>query len=172
MMFVRPGQATVSWNGFASTAGEIVQANNSGTVNQTVGTAMSQQSSIGGANFYAAGVLMSQPVVDDTPYRVKMYVLSLMYSYAFVGYAPANPTGNNDTIEKCSYFPLTARDVDHVAHFDEIVSFPGVPEGDPYYQRPLCFGVVARSFANHDAAFNMSVQNLAKTAPQFAASMS
>ena len=173
MMHVRPGQSTIGWNGFSSTAGETVQASNSAIVNQVVGTAMSQQGSIGGANYYAAGVLMSQPVIDDTPYRVKAYVLSLMYCYAFVGYAPAAPTGI-DTIDRCTFFPLTSRTDagPAVAHFDEIINFPGLVKGDPYENRPLCFGLVARSFANHEAAFNICVQNLAKTAPQFAAGMS
>lgn len=173
MFHVRPGQSTIGWNGFASTAGETVVASNSGVVNQVVGTAMSQQGSIGGANFYAAGVLMSQPVVDDTPYRVKAYVLSLMYCYAFIGYAPAAPVGV-DTIERCTFFPLTSRTDagPAVGLFDEIINFPGLPKGDPYEDRPICVGLVARSFANHEAAFNISVQNLAKTAPQFAASMS
>ena len=173
MFHISPGQADNTWYGFASAAGGVVQCNNSGIVNQTVGTAQTGQTTIGGANYYASGVLMAQPVVDDTPYRVKAYVLSLMYAYLYVGYAPANPTGNGDTIEKCVFMPITARtEGPHAAMFDDIINFPGVPESDPYYQRPVSFGIVARSFSNHDAAFNISVQNLAKTAPQFAASMS
>ena len=142
----------------ASNADGNIQAGQKGTTSQWVGT----------------GLYMSQPIVDATPYRVKAYVTThLCEALVIVGYAPNTPTGTNDLITDIVSFPLTAAGTTESAKFDEIILMPGLSESDPDYGKPIAIGLAFMS-ANNAAyvRWNISAQNLSKTAPQFAASMS
>ena len=131
-------------------------------------------------NYSTAGLLISQPVVDATPYRVKANVCSYeAFVYLCVGYGPEAPTGSADLATKCRYFPLqisgskgSGAIYGPAAQFDETILIPGVPEGDPDFAKPMFFGIMCAADGNPVAGYYLSVQNLAKTAPQFAASMS
>lgn len=148
-----------------------------GLVFQTKGTAMMvrRQAAAGGTyDWRTAGLLMSPPLVDDTPYRVKMYCgFQNAMCFFFTGYGPMDPDGNNDLITGCTAVPLSPYLEHGSAVFDDIVNIPGRPPGHPDYNKPIAFGMgVALGGANHLGWFHLSVQNLSKTAPQFAASMS
>ena len=151
--------------------------NGSGIVYQTQGSASHAHDSVNGTSaanrWRASGLLMSQPIVDATPYRVKAYVwVANMNLSLFVGYGPTNPTGSDDQINKCVQFPLTAGAHDENGIFDDIILIPGLTQQDPDFGRPIAFGIGVSGSSGGTCRFNLSVQNLAKTAPQFAASMS
>ena len=174
-----PGSNFIGWSSnFGSVSAQQITMNSSGVVNQTTGAAHGVgnfQSGNGYNQWRGAGVLMSQPVVDDTPYRVKAYLGAEKSSmYIFVGYAPLAPTGTNDLITKVVAFQVIGYGVNDKGIFDEVFLLPGLKAGDPDFQKPLAFGVAVATEqgAGVNGSYNISVQNLAKTAPQFAASMS
>lgn len=166
---VRPEQSPVTWASFTFITDRRVVMNSSGTVYQDAGVAQAEQTSQGGSTIYSAGLLIAQPIVDAAPYRVKAYVECTEESMLFVGYANTS-SGISDTISKCSFFPLTTAD-SPIGHFDDCILMPGLNPGDADYEKPIGFGIAIRSSANHLASFHMSVQNLAKPSPQYAASM-
>ena len=114
---------------------------------------------------------MKGPIVDATPYRVKIYGHTTgVASYAVVGY-PETTTGNDRCINAIA-FPLG---YDQQFVFDEVLLMPQWPESDPLYESPIAIGVAAGGSAKGAGElieFTMSVQNLSETAPKFAASMS
>lgn len=111
---------------------------------------------------------MAQPEVDDTPYRIKCRakVLSEL-QYIIIGYAPSAPNGVNDLITKVCAIPFSG-----VEGFDDIILMRSVPKGDPEYGKAVAIGIAIESNQKQKSYFALSVQNLAVTAPQFAASMS
>ena len=146
--------------------------NSSGVVNQTVGSVDEAQNGITAGSWYGSGLLMSFPVVDDTPYRVKVHAFAANSDMmVFTGYAPAAPTGAGDLIAKPVFFPLTDSQNAN-GKFDEILLMPGLESGDSDFGKPIAFGIVISPYSTVFPTWHMSVQNLAKTAPQFAASMS
>ena len=176
LVYVNPGQASVSFGNGMSIGGQLV-ANNSGIVNTVTGTMANGYAltgSSGNANWYSCCVLMSPPVVDDTPYRVKLwYFGENTNGYFYTGYAPLAPTGTNDAITKVQGIPFSHQGSMEKGYFDEAVLMPSIPKTDPDYGKPIAFGLaVAVSTGNPVHAFYMSVQNMEKTAPQFATSMS
>lgn len=177
LVHTNPDSIDTTWGGPRVRGANTVEMNNTGIVHQTSGSCQNQYERLDDSlgEWYATGLLISQPIVDATPYRLKVFLgiggasgNENDHRYAFMGYAPANPTGTNDVIEKCSMLPIGPRGI-----VDEIILAPGLPEGDPYFDRPLAFGVAAIVAANSTRySHYISVQNLSKTAPQFAASMS
>lgn len=156
-----------------------VKMNSNAVVNQDYGFAYSNYlvTTVSNVSYWeGAGLLMSVPVVDDTPYRVKARVnVYRGNAYAFCGYSPASPTGSADTITKVVSYPIaSAVAVESAAgEFDEVIKIPGLSEGDTEFGKPIAFGIAfASAAAGANCAFNISVQNMAKTVPQFAASMS
>ena len=146
--------------------------NSSGVVNQTVGSVDEAQNGITAGTWYGSGLLMSFPVVDATPYRVKVHALAANSDMmVVVGYAPVAPSGSGDLITKPVFFPLTDSQNAN-AKFDEVLLMPGLESGDPDFGKPLAFGVVISPYSTVYPTWHISVQNLAKTAPTFAASMS
>lgn len=158
------------WRGHSLQGNNEILARSSGIVAEDFGTVFNALGGITGADWHASGMFIRQPVVDNTPYRVKMRVLCETLSFGVVGYGPEAPTGD-DTITKCTFFPLTAAN-SPVNNWDEVIQFPGVPKTNSDFSKPLFFGLLIRRQVNADAAFHMSVQNLAKTPPQFSSSMS
>lgn len=159
--------------GFSSqnAAGSTIKMNSSGIVNQTFGSVSLAAGSFiatsSASSWRGVGLLMSQPIIDATPYRVKARILvHNAYCWVFCGYAPASPTGTDDTITGVVAWPLG---VSESSIFDDIILFPAVPAQSAL---PLAFGIAAAGTGNANARYNLSVQNVAKTAPQFAASMS
>ena len=168
---IKLGQAQPGFAFFSTLAGGNVYANSSGIVNQTYGSSDFVQSGMSSAGWYGSAVLMSQPVVDATPYRVRLnaQVTSAELSL-FIGYAPSAPTGIADIFTKSVIIPIG---LGGSGKFDEVVLLPGVDEFSIDYQKAIGFGIVLSKAAGQDyASFHISVQNLAKTAPTFAASMS
>ena len=147
----------------------VVQQSQASAVNHRIGVA-----STSGNSWRASGLLISQPVIDSTPYRVKAYVATANGNgYVFVGYAPASPTGNDDLITNVTAFPVTVEAQVEAGIFDEVLYIPGLPQGDPNFDKPLAFGIAVEApVGTTIVRYNLSVQNMAKTAPQFAASMS
>ena len=121
-----------------------------------------------------SGLFISQPVVDDTPYRVKgTFIGDGMSCYLFVGRGPANPTGVNDLITDVVAIPLTGAKDGIDTRINDVINIEGLPDSHPDFQKPLAFGYgISVAAGSGTAAYSLSVQNLAKTAPQFAASMS
>ena len=144
-------------------------------VNQTNGMARVGDANSAGTSYImwrASGLYISQPVVDSTPYRVKAYVATKgdVICHLVVGYGPKDPTGIDDLVERVVSFPL---DPQTGQVFDEVINMPGIPLTDTYSTRPIAFGIA--DISNDSLGrfgFFLSVQNLAKTAPTFAASMS
>lgn len=157
--------------------GSTIKMNSSAIVNQDIGSAFNPyylSAAVSGNNYWrGAGLLMSAPVVDKTPYRIKAYCITrTAHGFVFAGYAPASPTGTNDTITSVVSWPISCIDSNEVGMFDEVVLMPGLQQGDPDFGKPIAFGIACQNNQNAVIRFNISVQNLAKTAPQFAASMS
>ena len=176
MVHARPGQAVAGFPAAAAVS-STCPMNSSGVVNQTAGSQHNPyftQGNIGWNLWHASGVLMSQPVVDDTPYRVKAYVAGVATRiHIIVGYAPAAPTGVNDAITNVVPYPAAEySDVGREGVFDEVILMPGLQSGHPDFGKPIAFGVAISTLATSHVAFNISVQNLAKTAPKYASSMS
>ena len=154
--------------------------NSTGVVNDTYGLAYISNQSINSTSkdrWRGAGVLVAPPIVDDTPYRVKAYASGdNAYFYVFVGYGPLAANGNGDVITKLNSWPITPYNdgttVGGFGYFDEVIKVPGVAEGDPEFGKPIAIGVAITNLGGSDAAYSISVQNLAKTAPKFAASNS
>ena len=150
-----------------------IYMNSNGVVNQTAGSVYQPYAgkSGGGANvWHGAGLLMSVPVVDDTPYRVKAVCGARNCSmHIFVGNAPAAPTGSDDLVTQVVSWPIIGEQED-IGSFDEVLL---IKANDTLIGGPLAFGIgIAVGSGTMIAGYNISVQNLAKTAPQFAASMS
>ena len=173
-------QLTFPGNFFTINSG-TVKMNSTGVVNQTKGSCHMMQSTVTGAGrnaWQAAGLYMTQPIVDDTPYRVKAYVQGhLSDIWIIVGYGPSSPT-SQDTLTKVIPFPISkygSSSHDPLAgKFDDIILLPGLIPSDTDYQKPIAFAVAMATDAalQTEGSFHLSVQNLSKTAPQFAASMS
>lgn len=174
-----PGQSN---NGFATTtigrASNTVYMNSTGIVNMTSASrhaADQNSNSINIQSWIASGMLMLQPEVDATPYRVKASIVAnTLTAHLIIGYAPVGPTGLNDLVTKVTSFPLMDYEVGQTsAKFDDVLLFPSVNEGDSDYGKPIAIGIaVSNQSGNPRISYNISVQNLAVTAPQFAASMS
>ena len=172
--------------GFANntTAGDKqnrrIEMNSTGVVNDTFGLAYISNQSLNAQSkdrWRGAGVLIAPPIVDDTPYRVKAYAAGdHAYFYVFVGYAPVAANGNSDVITKVNAWPISqfndGSNEGGLGYFDEIIKVPGVAEGDPEFGKPIAIGVAMSNLAGSDVQYSISVQNLAKTAPKFAASIS
>ena len=145
----------------------------SGIVNQTTGfvqqVGRNIPTLISSSDCRCVGVLMRPPVVDDTPYSVRAFTIAEQGSmFVFVGVAPANPDGDNDEIENPVFFPVSNL---AQGRFTEVIKVPGNTPG--YEDRPLAFGIAISNTKNNNVlSCVLSVQNLAMTAPQFAASMS
>ena len=169
-----PGQAFVGLNAAFMAVGNRINMNSSGIVNQTFGSANNSLTGVTGAgtaSWQGVGVLMSQPIVDSTPYRVKAYATcSSAVIYVFLGYAPGAPATIN-TIESVVAYPITGYEsnVYKSNNFDEIILVPGNQNNNP-----VAFGIAIAAGSGESAqlSYSISVQNLAKTAPTFAASMS
>ena len=176
LVHIEPGSSLIGLSPTMSSVTGYVNMGSSGIVEQTKGSAhhtYAGTTGTGRSQWTAAGVLMSQPVVDATPYRLKVYARAgNSHIYVIVGTAPASPTGN-DRIDNVVSFPISSYPSEK-GEFDEIILVPGRNPQDPLFQRPLAFGVAVavENAINPLLAYNISVQNLAKTAPQFAASMS
>ena len=157
-----------------------IEMNSTGVVNDTFGIAYMSNISVNSTTkdrWRGAGVLIAPPIVDDTPYRVKAYASGdHAYFYVFVGYAPLSSNGNSDVITKLNSWPISkyndGSNEGGFAYFDEVIKVPGVADGDPEFGKPIAIGVAITNLAGSDAAYSISVQNLAKTAPKFAASNS
>ena len=159
------------WNGFASLANSRIFANSSGVVQQIIASENQQLQTIGGANWYASGLLIARPGVDASPFRVKVSTESFHPQWLVMGYAPASPTGTNDQIDLCTFIPVGTETYDTYC-YDDVIRWPAVLEGDPYYDRALFFGLITRSYSNHITSYHLSVQNITQTPPQYAASAS
>ena len=177
MIHVSPGQSQVTFGNADLLSSSTLRMNNSSVVYQTTGFANHNLYTAAWPGFNtirSAGLLISQPVVDDTPYRVKAYVrASLSTPYIIVGLGPASATGTDDVITKYTLFPIGAYTTQEYGLFDDVINVPAFTGAEA--NRPIAFGVgiSANSLNNTQAiSYSISVQNLAKTAPQFASSMS
>ena len=115
------------------------------------------------------GVLMQEPIADNTPYRIQAGACVVGQSHTIdnfaivIGYAPASPTGTNDTIEDPFYIPFRHS-------FDGMVIVPHLESGDTYFGRALFVGIAHQAglaispTALHIKA-SLSVQRLGTTPP-------
>lgn len=175
-LHVEPFQEQIEWS-VVGTIGNNCWMNSTGIVNQTKGMVWNiglDSGTINATQVKGAGLLMTQPIVDATPYRIKARIGGTgLKAWAFVGYAQASPTGTKDLVQELVAWPIALDPGHPIGVFDEIVLVPGLQENDPYADRPLAFGLLISDAPNNvGSSFNISVQNLSKTAPQFAASMS
>lgn len=150
-----------------------VYMNSNGVVNQTAGSVYNPYGSKTGTGknvWHGAGLMMSLPIVDDTPYRVKARVGGENCAlHIFVGNAPAAPTGTNDLVTQVVSWPILGLQED-VGIFDDVIL---IKAQDTLIGGPLAFGIaISAQSGQMLAGYHLSVQNLSKTAPQFAASMS
>ena len=163
-----PGQPETTFAPTASAILPTIRMNSTGVVFQTAGMAHQAFAGIaatGGNQWVGSGLLMSQPVVDDTPYRLKLYALGDNCGfYAFWGYAPIAPTGSNDVITKVNIIPMAANKTNSEGQIDEVILFPGVPEGNSDFGKPIAFGIgVGVTSGTGSVVYSLLVQNLAKT---------
>ena len=179
MWHTDPDQADVS--GFGAVANirdREANMNNDGIVKHTVGTAFAlrRQSTPGtDQEWRTAGLLMSPPLVDDTPYMVRLRASATESTllFFFTGTGPMAPTGTDDPITNCSIIPIARNLSNSHGYFNEVVLVKGRSPGHPDYNKPIAFGLGLSLGSNPTQVYyHMSVQNLSKTAPQFAASMS
>jgi len=169
---VKPLEGFVDLGSSTLNNGKTVVCSSNGIVNQTTGMVSYFSRRITTAipedNHRAAGILIRPPIVDSTPYMVRAYTYtSLITATVFAGFAQEDPDGVNDTIEECTFFPIGSENHE-IGSFKEVLLMP-----EALTNRPLCFGIAfTDGKANCSLSFTLSVQNLAQTAPQFAASMS
>lgn len=123
-------------------------------------------------NVKVIGCYMKEPTGDNTPYRVIagqeiVGQYDVIYSsFLVVGYAPASPTGTDDTIDQVFLIPF-------VSEFDGLLVVPPLDDSDANYGRALFIGVGVACDANlssQDIMACISVQRLATTPPTLAAS--
>ena len=113
------------------------------------------------ANSYKAmGVLMKPPLVDRTPYRVKARGHGGLVNMLLVGYAPASPTGSNDTLDRWNYQSFGFE-------YDDIIMLPALESTDAMYGRPIFFGVAVPFVSASHIQVDVSVQKLSIAPPQF-----
>ena len=163
--------ATGQLIGTRSDKGKTINAYSSGIVNQTFGTAFISNYTYAHQSGKWGGscVLIKQPLVDATPYRVKIYVYCSTEDterYLIVGTAPAAPTGNDDLIENVYPIPFKSDSL------DEVILIPSPPVGFEDRALAIGLGLGAAGSGNALVEAAMSVQNLSMPAPQFSASMS
>lgn len=156
--------------GNRASKGKTILMNSDGIVRQTKGMAfvLNYNYTHIANSWGAAGVLIKPPIVDATPYRIQATIYNSQPSekYIVVGHAPLAPTGTNDLITNVIPYP----NEDGV--FDQVVLVPAAQPGDE--DKPIAIGIAIGANGTSVALIeaNISVQNLAQTAPQFAASMS
>ena len=170
-----PGITAQTWAPTRISISSSIRMNSSGVVNQTSGMSHMPFVNLQGQGvslWTGSGLLMDQPNVDATPYRVKAYAAAdNAFCYLFCGYAPSSPTGVDDIITSVIAWPIGS--VGGISTFNDLILLPALDEQSPDFGKPIAFGVaVAMKSGTFSASYNISVQNLAKTAPQFAASMS
>lgn len=151
--------------------------NSSGIVNETKGAcnrAYVLPGNMNATHWTGVGVLMSAPIVDATPYRIQAGVVSdKAIIHIVIGFAPLAPTGTDDVITSVVNFPIQGAGSGAAGSFNGVVLVPGVKEGEPDYGKPIAIGVaISNTTTNPVSSYFISAQNLAKTAPQFASSMS
>ena len=153
--------------------GKVIWMRSTGIVNQTRAMATTLEAVVSTAanRWFGSGVLIKGPIVDSTPYRVKVHALSSgVATYVFLAY-PETTTGLDRCINTIA-FPLG---YDGGMQFDEVINVPAWPESDPLHESPIAIGVAAGQAIKGSGElieYYLSVQNLAQTAPKFAASMS
>jgi hypothetical protein len=145
-----------------------------GLVFQTVGAAYCVESLENNMNtnqWAGSGLLMQPPGVDATPYRIKLhYHCRDAVIFFVIGYGPVAPTGTDDQIQQCIQYPIG---INGAGIFDEVVLVPGTAPDPELQDNPIFFGIaLSDSDNNTKLEYALSVQNLARTAPQFASSMS
>ena len=117
------------------------------------------------------GVLMNPPDADRVPYRVKARAIAWDVSIRFaivVGYAPASPSGSDDTIDEVVYLPFPFDGNE----FDECLIIEALDSGDGNYGRAVAIGIAAinvgGSTVNDYLVGHISVQNLSVRPPTMA----
>ena len=152
-------------------SGGSVSMNSDGVVYTTkaMARALGTVVNTGSGYWYSVGLMMKPPIVDDTPYRVKAtWHASTQQQYLIIGYAPAAPTGSGDLITQ-----IVAKPIQRCNEVDEVFLIKGLAEGDPDFGKPMAFAIAFASTTSGDLGeMTISVQNLAQTAPKFAASIS
>ena len=168
-----PDQADIGWSG-PNAIGRTIYVTTNGFVHQDQGFAQTIWATNTGnqSNWYGSGLLIAGAIGDNTPYRVKAYLQAdQTYGFLLYGYAPLAPAGVNDQITKLHAYPILGPDLS-IGKFDDVILVPGLKEGDTDFGKPLFFGFGVVQTQNAKVSSYISVQNLAKTAPTFAASMS
>lgn len=145
--------------------------NSSGSVNVDFASAQSDHTvvrGVGAGNKRVLGVLMQEPENDRVPYRIKASALNMYEDSKFaivIGYAPASPTGINDSIDEPVYIPFDRE-------FDETVIVEALDSGDGNFGRALAVGVCylgdATGYTNDPVLVHLSVQNLSVKPPTMA----
>ena len=172
-LHTNPDQADIGWSG-PNAIGRTIYVTTNGFVHQDQGFAQSIWATLSAntTNWHGSGLLITGSIRDRTPYRVKGYIQATdALVFACYGYAPLAPAGVNDLVTKLTVLPI-GNLADSKGVIDEVILVPGLNEGDTEFGKPLFFGfaVVANTAAKVN--YFMSVQNLSKTSPTFAASMS
>lgn len=134
--------------------------NSSGVVYDDVGGVKSNGNSAVSIAQQSIAVNMKPPQEDPVPYRVKIYCPNATSLYAVIAYAPSTITGTDDVMVHANFFQIPG-------YFDEIVMIHGHPSAHSFRDRPIVFGVSA--FGNGHNNVTISVQNLGRTPPQYAA---
>lgn len=170
---MKPGEAYVSL-GPTTTKGssQSISVNSSGIVYQTEGFAHGVSLSTGSVNnsqWKAAGLFIAPTDVDNTPYRVKGWLQSEdSKGLMLVGYGPLAVTGSSDIVTKVVAFNGNRG----FTLFDDVILMPRLFPSDDDFGKPIFFGLGVTSAPNDTIELTLSVQNLARTSPQFGASMS
>ena len=177
MLHLNPGQNQVTMGNADLMSASQYRFNNSAIVYQNEGSMFKVIETAAWAGFNtirSAGLLISQPVVDATPYRIKAYIRSSNATpYVIVGLGPAAPTGTDDAITHYTVWPIGSFATQEFALFDEVIRMPSFEGSNE--QRPIAIAIGVSPNVDGVAAtcsYNLSVQNLSKTAPKFASSMS
>lgn len=145
--------------------------NSSGSTNVDFASCQSDHTatySLTAANKRALGVLMQPPVADRVPYRIKASAINPYVATKFaivIGYAPASPSGSDDSIDEPVYIPFTEV-------FDDTVIVETLDSGDGNYGRALAIGVAmiadATGLTTDPVLVHLSVQNLSVKPPTMA----
>ena len=173
----------VSWQTVSPNYGPIanrtVRMANNQVVYQTEAFAhhsYTTSTGFGLSQWRAAGLYMTGPVGDATPYRIKGYANGFKSDlYVVIGYAPSTITGNDWLLQTIA-FPIAPYDANGSSsgEFDEVIRLPGLADGDTYFGRALGIGI-AQATSNGTVtqlAYALSVQNMSRTPPQYSTSAS
>ena len=164
-VWTKPATGQISFSNPAALGSSVIYNSEAAVFDMQASANAAESVALGADQQAAIGVHVVQPLGDNTPYRVKASAISMeggRGGVLAVGYGPASPSGNGDTMTNPWFIPFAG-------DLNELVMVPPLPAGDPLEDRPLVFALVVVNSASApgggDIFANLSVQRLATKPP-------